>query len=168
MKSPVAENHLSKKPILKKGNNTFFQPKLTVNQPNDSFEQEADIVAEKVMRMPAGNAIQHSFFQPAITSVNRKCQHCVEEEMLHRKESTEGEVHGNNELDNYVGSLNSSGQTLPISIRGFFEPRFGHDFSDVRVHTDQAAARSAQSINALAYTSGNNIVFNSGQFSPGE
>ena len=42
------------------------------------------------------------------------------------------------------------------------EPRFGHDFSNVKVHTDSVAAKSAQSINALAYTSGSNIVFTVG------
>jgi hypothetical protein len=56
---------------------------------------------------------------------------------------------------------------MPDSSRKFFEPRFGHDFSNVKLHTDPDAAESAQSINALAYTSGNNIVFNTGQYSPG-
>ena len=55
---------------------------------------------------------------------------------------------------------------MPESSRNFFEPRFGHDFSNVRLHTDTIATKSAQSINALAYTSGNNIVFNSGYYSP--
>jgi hypothetical protein len=65
-----------------------------------------------------------------------------------------------------VNSLSSKGATLPGPVRHFFEPRFGHDFSHVRIHTDSIAAKSAQSINALAYTSGNNIVFNRNQFAP--
>src|SRR5690606_20271324 len=48
----------------------------------------------------------------------------------------------------------------------FMENRFGYDFSHVKIHDDTVAAKSAQSINALAYTSGNNIVFNHGQYSP--
>jgi hypothetical protein len=47
------------------------------------------------------------------------------------------------------------------------ENRFGYDFSQVRIHTDQIAAKSASAINALAYTSGNDIVFNQGQYAPG-
>ncbi len=62
--------------------------------------------------------------------------------------------------------LNSEGHPLDSSTRNFFEPRFGYDFSNVKVHTDSVAAKSAQSINALAYTSGNNIVFNNQQYSP--
>ena len=50
-----------------------------------------------------------------------------------------------------------------VATRDFFEPRFGHDFSQVRVHTDAEAAESAMAVNALAYTSGRDIVFASGQ-----
>ena len=65
-----------------------IQPKLTINQPNDIYEQEADAVAERVMRMPAQNNEQ-PFFQPkplAATPVQRKCAACEEEEQLQRKE----------------------------------------------------------------------------------
>ncbi len=51
--------------------------------------------------------------------------------------------------------------------RAFFEPRFGHDFSKVRVHTDSQAAESARSVNALAYAVGSDVVFDSGQYAPG-
>jgi hypothetical protein len=50
----------------------------------------------------------------------------------------------------------------------FMEPRFGHDFSDVRVHTDVRAAESAQAVNALAYTVGRQVVFGAGQYAPGK
>jgi len=148
------------------GKTMFFQPKLTINQPNDIYEQEADNMAEQVMRMaiPAHN--EKGFFKPVADGIQRKCQHCEEEEKLHRKESSGADVQGDHVLDNYVGSLGSSGQELPEGSRRFFEPRFGHDFSNVCIHTGTIAAKSAQSINALAYTTGNNIVFNSGQYSP--
>ncbi|SDP92475.1 protein of unknown function [Mucilaginibacter sp. OK268] len=143
---------------------SFFQPKLTVNQPNDIYEQEADAMADKVMRMPAIN--ENAFFKPAANSIQRKCQHCEEEEKIHRKETSGGEVQGGYQLDNYVGSLGSSGHALSESSRQFFEPRFGRDFSNVRIHTGSEAEKSAQSINALAYTTSNNIVFNTGQYAP--
>jgi hypothetical protein len=63
--------------------------------------------------------------------------------------------------------LRSSGQPLDESTRAFFEPRFGHDFSSVRVHADGRAAESAQAVKALAYTVGHDIAFNAGQYSPG-
>lgn len=149
------------------GRQPFFQPKLSVNAPGDVFEQEADAMADKVMRMADTSPGQDPFFKPAPRIIHRKCQACEEEEThVHRKELDGGEVQSGSELDSYVSSLNTSGQPMPQSSRSFFEPKFGHDFSNVRLHTDPAAAKSAQSINALAYTSGNNIVFNTGQYSP--
>lgn len=151
----------------KKQHKAFFQPKLTVNQPNDVNEQEADHMADKVMRITDSPSNQNTFFKTAANAVQRKCQACEEEDkFVHRKESNSDSTRSNHDLDNYVSSLHSSGQSLPASSRQFFEPKFGHDFSNVKIHTDSVAAKSAQSINALAYTSGNNIVFNSGQYSP--
>lgn len=60
----------------------------------------------------------------------------------------------------------SPGQPLDAATRGFMETRFGHDFSNVRIHTDQNAANSARSIDALAYTSGADIVFGGGAYNP--
>ena len=148
-------------------NSVFFQPKLTVNQAGDSYEQEADAMADHVMRMTDPMQASPSFFKPAITGIQRKCQQYEEKDkFVHRKENSNAQADSTNGLDGYVSTLSSSGTTLPQSNRMFFEPHFGHDFSNVRVHTDQAAAQSAQSINALAYTTGNNIVFNAGQYSP--
>jgi hypothetical protein len=63
--------------------------------------------------------------------------------------------------------LSSSGQPLDSDVRDWMEPRFGHNFSHVRIHTDQRAAESAQAVNALAYTVGNDVVFNTGRYQPG-
>jgi Domain of unknown function (DUF4157) len=63
--------------------------------------------------------------------------------------------------------LRSPGQPLDAATREFMEPRFSHDFSHVRVHTDSAAAESARSVNAQAYTVGRDIVFDSGRYQPG-
>ena len=152
----------------------FFQPKLTINQPNDIYEQEADEMANRVMRMtiPAYQGSDNGTFFPArnpsdklanISTVQRRCAHCEEEERehrLHRKENSSSETQSNSSIENYVGSLNGRGNYLSPQTRSFFEPRFGYDLSNVRVHNDSVAAKSADSINAIAYTSGNNIVFN--------
>jgi len=62
--------------------------------------------------------------------------------------------------------LTAPGQPLDAATRGLFSARFGHDFGKVRVHTDNAAAESARSVNALAYTVGRDVVFAAGQFAP--
>jgi peptidoglycan/xylan/chitin deacetylase (PgdA/CDA1 family) len=62
--------------------------------------------------------------------------------------------------------LRSAGQPLDAQTRAFMEPHFGHDFSQVRVHTDPQAAQSAQAVNALAYTVGDHVAFGAGEFQP--
>lgn len=97
--------------------------------------------------------------------LRRKCSHCEEEEknQLHRKETRSGPqiappiVHE---------VLRSQGQPLDGGTRSFMESRFGHDFSRVRVHTSAHAAQSARAVNALAYTVGSSIVFDSRQYAP--
>ena len=63
--------------------------------------------------------------------------------------------------------LGSPGEPLDREARAFFEPRFGQDFSRVRVHQDAKAGESARSVHALAYAVGNNLVFGVGQYAPG-
>src|SRR5690606_29507469 len=62
--------------------------------------------------------------------------------------------------------IHSSGSKLDTATRSFMEGKFGYDFSNVKIHDSTLAAKSAYSINAHAYTSGNSIVFNKGQYNP--
>lgn len=62
--------------------------------------------------------------------------------------------------------LRAPGQSLDGATRGFMESRFGHDFSRVRIHTNMQSAGSADAVNALAYTVGNDIVFAARQYAP--
>jgi Domain of unknown function (DUF4157) len=62
--------------------------------------------------------------------------------------------------------LSSPGQPLDANTRAFFEPRFGHDFSRVRVHSDARAAESARLLNASAYTVGSDLVLARGEYKP--
>jgi hypothetical protein len=164
MKAKSTLHKQSKPPLQNIAKATpFFQPKLTINQPNDVYEQEADAMADKVMRMEQPGVQLKPL---SISTVQRKCTHCEDEEKAQRKEMNEQETHADASLENYVGKLGSSGTPLSNEARSFYEPRFGYDFSQVKIHTDTVAAKSAQSINALAYTSGNNIVFNQGQYAP--
>ncbi|MGH2396923.1 MAG: DUF4157 domain-containing protein [bacterium] len=59
--------------------------------------------------------------------------------------------------------LRSPGRPLDAVTRAFMEWRFGHHFSLVRVHADARAAKSAQAVNAMAYTVGRDVVFGVGR-----
>ena len=139
----------------------FFQPKLSVNQPGDVHEQEADAFADSVMRM--GEPPCHQSFFKATPVIQRKCQHCEEEEkQIHRKESS-SETKIDTSTEKYIHSL-SGGRQLDESERNFFEPRMGYDLSGVRLHAGAEANQSAKGINALAYTYGSDIVFGASQY----
>lgn len=137
------------------------QTKLMVGSPNDKYEQEADRVAEQVMRMPAsGRAIDS--MRSHLPTIQRKCAKCDEEQKLQAKEVSGTTPEVTPAIASRTQSLQSGGQPLPRSARNFFEPRFGQDFSQVRVHTDN----SARALQARAYTVGRTIVFDTGQYSP--
>jgi len=142
--------------------------RLAINHPNDAFEQEADRVADQVMRMsdPTANAAPQ--FSDAGVSMQRKCSECEKEDddqrKLQRKEAGAGPAIAPPVVHRV---LQSPGQPLDRSTREFMEPRFGHDFSRVRVHADPTANTSATAVNALAYTVGSHIVFRAGQYEPG-
>jgi hypothetical protein len=127
----------------------LIQRKLAIGKPDDQYEREADRVAETVMRMPEPNDCrQHGCAQT-----------------LHRQ-ATNTAMMG--EVPSSVHeALRSPGQPLDAGTRAFMEPRFGYDFSQVRIHADIKAAESARAVNALAYTVGNDMVFNFGQYAPG-
>jgi hypothetical protein len=144
----------------------LVQPKLTVGRTDDPLEHEADRVADQVMRMP-DPALP---IGPAPLRISRKCAACEKEdedkEKLQMKPAAAlqpqtGEVPG---IVHNV--LRSPGRPLDPASRAYFEPRFGHDLSGVRVHTDGRAAESAGSIGASAYTAGSNIAFAEGRYNP--
>lgn len=228
----------------------MLQAKLRVSQPDDQYEQEADRVAEQVMRMPTpvavvppapvaakpaapapkerpaglqrttdeeeeedrpeeaarlsrkvadGGRVQRVTATAGVPLVQRVCASCRKElapiqrvcsscrdelqrqasdereeeeegeELLQRAGGT-GAAGGGDEapsgVTGYLAGIGQSGRHLPGSVRGLFEPRFGYDFSQVRVHTDAGAAASARSVGALAYTVGRDVVFGAGQYAP--
>jgi len=144
------------------------QPKLTVNTPGDRYEQEADRIADQVMRMPDRPSSNHrlSFSSVDASTAQRKCTACEEGEKLQRKEdgSTAGKPATVPPVVHEV--LRSPGQPLDPVTRAFMEPRFGQNFSRVRVHADGDAAKSATSIKARAFTLGQDIFFRQGEYRP--
>jgi hypothetical protein len=133
-----------------------LHPKLRVNQPGDAHEQEADRVADQVMRMPAAG-FPITAMPPQIS---RKCAACAEEEERLQKKDTGTMQAAAGEAPAMVhDALRSPGDPLDASSRAYFEPRFGRDFGGVRVHRDGQAAASARAIDAQAYTAGQHIAF---------
>jgi hypothetical protein len=90
-----------------------------------------------------------------------------EEEFLQTKELTGHNAKITPDLESRIKFMRGGGQPLTESDRAFFEPRFGYDFSQVRVHTDTRAAETARAVNARAYTVGRDVVFGAGEYAPG-
>jgi murein DD-endopeptidase MepM/ murein hydrolase activator NlpD len=65
-----------------------------------------------------------------------------------------------------MNTLRGNGNPLTNFVRGYFEPRFGYDFSNVRVHADASSAHLARSVNAQAFTLGRDVVFGAGRYTP--
>lgn len=142
----------------------FIQAKLTIGNPKDKYEREADAVADVVMRMPEEKILQKKELNWDGIKIQRKCKACEEEKLQLKSEKRT--IAGNDAPSTVHDVLNSGGQSLNNEIRTFFESRFGYDFSQVRVHTNAKAVESARAMNANAFTIANNIVFGAGQFAP--
>lgn len=128
-----------------------IQAKLKVSDPNDSFEQEADRAADEVMRMPD-------------RAVAGSCSGCGNQ--AQRSVQSAGTQHApivTPDFESRMSALRGGGQPLSQSLRAFFEPRFGCDFSQVRLHSGAQAADAANAVNARAFTVGTDLVFAQGQ-----
>jgi hypothetical protein len=141
-----------------------LQTKLTVNEPGDEYEQEADRVAEHVMRMP-DPAIRLQR-QCSCAETGGNCAECAPKPVRLQRQAAGSGYHG------YAPgivhqALRGAGKQLDGEIRSFMEFRFGRTFEDVRIHTGAEASESAAAVNARAYTVGRNIVFSDGRFAPG-
>jgi hypothetical protein len=129
---------------------------LSLSQPDDAHEREAENVAEKVMRMS----------EPALQR-DARLETTANASLVHRstKDETAGEVPAPAaaHIRNMQGG---GGSPLPDATRAFFEPRFGADLSHVRVHTGVQTAQTAESISAKAFTVGSDIGFAAGAYAP--
>ena len=140
----------------------LIQCKLSIGAVDDPLEDEADAMADKVMRTP-----EHNFIQ-------RKCVHCEEEEKAQRKPlesfiQKKCETNHDTATDAMSSQLRArkgSGHRMPDSTKNFMESRFGADFSNVNIHTGSYASQLSNQLNAQAFTIGNDIYFNEGKYSP--
>ena len=95
-----------------------------------------------------------------------QCEDCKKKSLQRRKSNGAGASTAPTAPPIVHQVLTSAGQPLDQETRNFMEPRFGHSFGSVRVHADDLSARSAKSVNALAYTVGQHVVFGDGQYVP--
>ena len=180
------------------------QPKLTIGAPNDKYEQEADRVADQVMRAPqevplgymSESGIQRQSLEdeedliqtkPNESLLQRQPSEEEEEELIqtkplngmlqHQVDTEEEETLQAKAAPGHtptvgatthakIQSLKGGGEPLSPTTRAFFEPRFGRDLSQVRIHTDSQASDISRSINAKAFTVGRDVVFGAGQHQP--
>ena len=135
------------------------QAKLAVNQPCDSYEKEADRVAELFMSMRSLGSVRRSPLllqrKCSAYSAGARCPKCEEEEekeklRIQRKPAS-STTRNDSVPDDFLSNL-GSGHELDPMLRESMESRFGHDFGGVRIHTGSRATQSARAINALAYT----------------
>ncbi|WP_146348159.1 eCIS core domain-containing protein [Phaeobacter marinintestinus] len=140
-----------------------IQPKLTLSRPGDSYEQEADRIAERVVStrpMPLTGPL------PVSPLLQRQPAEEDEEEQETLQAKPAGGVRNSGALGHAAAAVASGGRRMTPAERAFFEPRFGRDFSRVRLHDGPRAAEAARNIGARAYTLGSDIAFAAGQYAP--
>ena len=159
-----------------------IQPKLKIGAPNDKYEQEADRIADQVVRMPEPS-VKHQVrpekgeeetFQakPIASQITPLIQRQMdsdeeeEEETLQTKEIPGHKPLATPQVQEQINAMRGNGQSLPKSVRSFYEQRFGVDFSNTRIHTGEYAAEITRSLNARAFTIGQDIFFNRQEFQP--
>jgi len=173
-----------------------LQPRLKVSVPNDIYEQEADRVADQVMRM---SGVATGIDRTATPQIHRLCPQGEqelrrqpleeeeepvqakplvpgwaiqrqkpkkEEELVEPKGKSDGAPEVTAETEAAINGLPGRGHPLPEALRSFMEPRFNADFSAVRMHTDANAHDLARAVSAQAFTVGANIVFGAGHYAP--
>jgi hypothetical protein len=145
-----------------------IHPQLAVSHPDDPDEREADALADRVLGMtaPSGDPLAVGGVGAALSRAC--CAQCDDEEEGPRvsRRAERAVIAGPASARTAARAVAEGGEPLAAAERAYFEPRFGHDLSGVRIHTHGAAARAAQGIGALAYTHGQDIAFASGQFRP--
>ena len=130
-----------------------LRAKLTVSQPGDEDEREADRAADAF----ASGA-------PRAGHISRKCASCSDDESVTRKAADAASTTGVHATARVLGNLTSSrGAALPDASRHTYERFFGADLSRVRVHTGGHAGAAAREFNARAFTRGYNIYFGAGE-----
>jgi hypothetical protein len=141
---------------------TPIQAKLTIGQPGDKYEQEADRIAHQVVQQ---------IHAPVESSATIKSQSGIVQRLkdgiVRCQFSGGNEMNASPDLEASIQQARGSGQSLAESIREPMQRVFGADFSAVRVHTNDQSDQLNRSIQAKAFTTGQNIFFKQGAYQPG-
>ena len=170
--SQCADCSRKQKPGLTVENN------LKVSNPKDKYEQEADKVANMIMGM-TDSIISPIVGRNGNIAVQGQCTECTaetnisinDEKIVQNKGISTQPMHSQGAQSvtvstSGINELNGGGKQLNISALSFFEQRFGHDFSNVRVHSDARADKLTESLNARAFAYGQHIVMRTGEYKP--
>lgn len=183
---PVARPHSQRAAVAAAISQAGAQPRLKLGAHDDPLEREAERTAEQVTRTPgpvtddppafgtgASAAAQRAppAAAPAATSMTEggaPGDAPADAPLPLPEEAEEAGAAGTlpEPLARRIGQLRQGGRPLPEDLRAFMEPRFGQDFSTVRIHTDDEAAHLSETIHAHAFTLGEHIAFNRGAFRP--
>jgi len=159
-----------------------IQAKYAVSEPGDAFETEADHMADQVVSQAPAES-PHFFDSSNASLVHRRSDENIQEKplaesitpvVLEEKEkdkeimpkSEAGPITPEPETENQIAGLSGGGIQLDPEIRSGMEQRFGVDFGGVKIHSDSSAAALSNQLGAHAFTTGNDIFFNSGKYSP--
>ena len=157
------------------------QAKLMVGPAGDAYEQEADRVAAQVMRMPASRpasrrpAVQRLRdarepdvqAQPLAATITPLAQRAAGPAAAARSDDPRAGFEAGSDVEGQLSAQQGTGQALSGEVRAFMEPRFGTDFSGVRVHTGAEASQLNRQLSAQAFTHGQDIYMGEGKYSPG-
>jgi Domain of unknown function (DUF4157) len=156
-----------------------LQPKLEIGAANDPFEREADATADAVMSKDASprigiGSIAASLMRFVRRAVGKTEPPAKKDEDERKKVVQKDSARMGGEpsmvpagIESSIDSMSASGGApLHGGVRALFEPRFGYDFSDVRVHTGEGASGAAMALGARAFTVGDHIFFGRGEYQP--
>jgi len=181
--------------VQKKEDNTFFQTKLSIGQPGDKYEKEADTMADAVVnktnntpevqqkevdqiqRVTLATPQEDEKFSTAeqrmeedkLIQEKSETEGVKEEEkpdMMAKSESMTNNAKASNTVSQKIEKSKGSGRPLSKKVRSEMENSFGTDFSNVNIHTGKNAVELNQELGAQAFTTGKDVYFNQGKFNP--
>ena len=166
--NPIQRKSAGSPFFSRKGKDSFFSPavqtKLEVGEANDSYEKEADSMADKVVqKKEASNLAQQ------VTPIGQRKASKKEEDdkgQVQAKEDGGGNMQDSPKTEEQLNASKGSGSMMSESVQSEMESSFGTDLSNVRVHTDSRAQEMNKDLNAKAFTHGNDIYFGAGNYSP--
>ncbi len=147
-----------------------IQTKLTIGEPGDQYEEEADRMAEAVVQRLYAPKLERSQPMPAVQPVVQREIESGDDELQRswvqrRSDAVSGAA--SPELETEIQQARGGGQPLANSIRQPMEQAFGFDFSRVKIHADGQADQLNRSIQAKAFTTGQDVFFRQGAYDPG-